>query len=103
MADHNHDAWEVYDVATSDDLRNAVALTEGVRFDLGQAEERIRELETEVSDLRHDVAELRLQSDDIADLKQRVQTLAAVLSAHLAAGGLDVAAKALGEVGDTDV
>jgi hypothetical protein len=102
MADHQHNAWEVYGAATEGDVRNAVALTEGVRFDLGQAEERIRELEIDAAKLRRDLAELREQADEIADLKHRVQTLVSVLASHLAGHGL-APIKALGEIGDPDV
>jgi predicted nucleic acid-binding Zn-ribbon protein len=89
VADHNHYAYEVYDAATSGDLRNAVSLAEGVRFDLGQAEERIRELESETAQLRRELDEVRER------LAERVSTVQSVLAKYLADAGQPVSAESV--------
>ena len=98
---HRHEAYEIYDAATKGDIDGLRSYIDGLRHDLGQAEERIRELDTGTAQLRRDVAELREQADpdEIEDLKQRVQTLVSVLASHLAASGLPAAAQALGGFG----
>ena len=57
MADHSHQAYEVWDVASQGDVSELRSLVGGLREDLGHAEGRIRELERELSDLRREVRE----------------------------------------------
>ena len=58
MSDHRHEAYEVYNAATVGDTQELRSYIDGLRQDLGFAEERIRELENELSSLRHEVREL---------------------------------------------
>jgi hypothetical protein len=56
VSDHYHEPYEVYGLDdTRQDARQALALAEGLREDLGRAEERIRDLENKL-----DVALTRL-------------------------------------------
>jgi hypothetical protein len=54
MSDHRQEQYDVYGLdGTSQDAREALSLTHGLRQDLAAAEDRIRELEeTHASDIR---------------------------------------------------
>jgi hypothetical protein len=49
MSDHRHESYDVYGLdGTSQDAREALSLANGLREDLAAAEDRIRDLETEL-------------------------------------------------------
>jgi hypothetical protein len=50
--DHRHETYDIYGTAaTRGDIEHLESTARGLREDLGAAEERIRELETQLGDL----------------------------------------------------
>ena len=50
MSDHRHEIYDIYGTAaTSGDIERLTSLVNGLRQDLGAAEERIRDLEETVA------------------------------------------------------
>jgi hypothetical protein len=66
--DHYHESYEVYGLdGIRQDAREALSFAEGLREDLGRAEERIRDLEEQVAALKRSTPEAR-QAQYEADL-----------------------------------